>query len=506
LPYDGDVLRPLVCTALASALLASGCSGAAVPAAAARPASLVIAYAESRPQSDAGRGINTIAGHLRSERLVQLRRDGRPEAALAERWTQSADGRAWRFTLRQGLTFQDGTPIGAEAARRSLQELLAGAAGDARALRPGLRDVTGIEVASPTELVVRLSRPNALLLDDLALLYVTGKNDTQAGPFRLHSEGKGELVLTSFDHHYRGRPGLSRIRILAFPSHRMAWSAMLRGEVDCVYDVAPEAIDFAERSPATQVATFLRPYATAMVFNMAHPMLRRRDVRVALNMGVNRTEILRIALQNRGYPATDHVWPKHWAHDPLSPRLRHDTMAARARLEAAGLPAVRAHGRTTPRFAFRLLLPSNEPRIERVALLLQRQLIEIDVDLQLESVALVAFQERVRAGRYDAFLIELAAGHGLNLTHHLWHSAGSTLVSTGYSGADAALDQVRDARSDADTRAAVDALHRAMYSDPPAVFLYWSEVSRAISSRFQVPREDDRDIMSTVALWRASPS
>ena len=492
-------------TALASALLSSGCGGTGTPAAATRPAELAIAYAESRPQSDVGRGINTIAIHLRSERLVQLRRDGRPEAALAERWTWSPDGRTWRFTLRKDLTFQDGSPIGAEAAKRSLERLLASAQGDARNLRPGLRDVTSIEVASPTDLVVHLSRPNTLLPDDLALLYIVGPNDTQAGPFRLQSEGKRELVLTAFDRHYRGRPNLARIRILEFPSHRAAWSAMLRGEVDSVYDVTPEAIDFAERSPSAQVATFLRPYVTGMVFNMTHPMLRRHDVRVALNMGVNRTEILRIALQNRGYPATDHIWPKHWAHDPMSPRFRHDTLAARARLDAAGLPARHANGRLMPRFRFTLLLPADEPRIERVALLLQRQLIEIDVDLQLEAVPLAEFPRRVRAGQFDAFLNELVAGHGLNLTHHLWHSVpGSNLFSTGYTGADAALDQVRDARSDAETRAAVDALHRAMFTDPPAVFLYWSEVSRAISRRFEIPREDDRDIMSSVALWRAT--
>ena len=43
-----------------------------------------------------------------------------------------------------------------------------------------------------------------------------------------------------------------------------------------------------------------------------------------------------------------------------------------------------------------------------------------------------------------------------------------------------------------------------MFTDPPAVFLYWSEVSRAISRRFEIPRDDDRDIMSSVALWRAA--
>ena len=68
---------------------------------------------------------------------------------------------------------------------------------------------------------------------------------------------------------------------------------MLRGEIDFLYDVGPDALDFVEQSPTTFVATFLRPYATAMVFNMAHPTLGRRGVRTALNVGVDRAEIIR---------------------------------------------------------------------------------------------------------------------------------------------------------------------------------------------------------------------
>ena len=44
-----------------------------------------------------------------------------------------------------------------------------------------------------------------------------------------------------------------------------------------------------------------------------------------------------------------------------------------------------------------------------------------------------------------------------------------------------------------------------MREDPPGIFLYWSETTRAVSRRFIVPREQDRDIFSTVAQWREAP-
>jgi ABC-type transport system substrate-binding protein len=36
---------------------------------------------------------------------------GQPEGMIAERWETNADGKIWRFKLRQGLIFEDGSPI-----------------------------------------------------------------------------------------------------------------------------------------------------------------------------------------------------------------------------------------------------------------------------------------------------------------------------------------------------------------------------------------------------------
>ena len=47
-------------------------------------------------------------------------------------------------------------------------------------------------------------------------------------------------------------------------------------------------------------------------------------------------------------------------------------------------------------------------------------------------------------------------------------------------------------------RAGVAAFQRAIVDDPPAIFLAWSERARAVSTRFDVPVEPGRDILSTL--------
>ena len=48
------------------------------------------------------------------ESLLTLDARGQPTAGAAERYTVSADGRSYTFTLRPGLQYSDGQPITAE--------------------------------------------------------------------------------------------------------------------------------------------------------------------------------------------------------------------------------------------------------------------------------------------------------------------------------------------------------------------------------------------------------
>ena len=60
--------------------------------------------------------------------------------------------------------------------------------------------------------------------------------------------------------------------------------------------------------------------------------------------------------------------------------------------------------------------------------------------------------------------------------------------------------------ADRDTlRSAVRDLQRKFIDDPPAVFLAWSETSRAVRRRFMIPPEADRDIFASLPQWRPAP-
>jgi ABC-type transport system substrate-binding protein len=144
-----------------------------------------------------------------------------------------------------------------------------------------------------------------------------------------------------------------------------------------------------------------------------------------------------------------------------------------------------------------------------MALVIQKQLFNIGVDMNVDVLPARQVQKRVVDGKYEAALSEFGSLRSLSFVYSLWHS--SAIEEPGrpnfhYTAADAALDKLRRAVKDEDVRAAVAEVQRAFYDDPPAVFLDWMQTSRALTSDIIAPSEPGRDIWGTIQLWRPAPN
>ena len=109
---------------------------------------------------------------------------------------------------------------------------------------------------------------------------------------------------------------MDRVELIGYPSPRAAWVALMRSEIDFLYDVPAEATEFVEASTDVQAFSFLRSYVHLFGFNGAHPALADPRVRRAISTAIDREAIITQAFGGRGVPADGPVWPRHWAHDP----------------------------------------------------------------------------------------------------------------------------------------------------------------------------------------------
>jgi hypothetical protein len=176
-------------------------------------------------------------------------------------------------------------------------------------------------------------------------------------------------------------------------------------------------------------------------------------------------------------------------------------------LDQLGLTTGREHepGRMPSLFRFTCLVPREDQRLQRVALVVQKQLFNISIDMDVELASTKQVQGRITTGDYQAALYEFGASRSLNFVYMFWHSllpGAKGLPDFHYDSADAALDRLRAAIHEHDIAVAVAELQRAFYDDPPAVFLDWMQTARAVSRSVAVQSEPGRDVMGTIQQWR----
>lgn len=488
-------VRHAVALGLVLLPFAAACASSARNSAAPPAPHLRLGVTQGSSGGDTASGFTSLARLIALEGLTSVGRDGRAVPRVAQKYTQSNGGLAWTFTLRPNVTFHDGTQLTPEDVRNHILQRSASFA--------GLSTIADVVVSALDEVTIRLRKPSSTLVEDLSALIErkSGSRTVGTGPFQLVSETAGEAVLEAFPKYYGNVPELNRITLKAYPNFRLAYASLLRGEIDGVYNLGQEAVDFLKNESSIQLYPYMRPYAFVMALNHAQPKLRDARVRQALNMAIGRREIVEAALRGQGQEAGTSVPRSHWAFDERRAGFTYDPARAVALLNAAGLT-----GR--PRLRLTCLLPEGFEPWERVALIVQRQLTELDIDVQFESLPYKDAIGRLAAGRYEALLTELSEGPGMNTQYRVWHSptTAASWNTWNYRSAqtDSALETILGAVDDTEYRRGVALLQQAMIDDPPAIFMAWLEASRAVSRRFAILARPGQDVRETITSWRSA--
>jgi len=451
-------------------------------------------------------GMQEVWRSFAYEGLTLMNSDGRPQPRLAVAWQASSDGLEWRIQLKRGVSWHDGSPLTSASAAESLQRMVASQRNSA--LRPGLYDIRAIAPEGNDTIVVKLARPAGFVLDDMEVRLqkpTQGQAPLGTGPFMPADVSSRRIVMKAHRGYHEGKPEIEELVITAHPTVRQAWADLLRGDLDALWNVPGDAVEFLN-DKTIDTRSFPRRYVWTMAFNSTRSEFKNPVVRHALNSAVNRKRIIDTALNGHGRPATGPVWPDHWAYDQTAEPTSYDPALARAALATAGY-------RTLPsekRLRFTCLVPEGFAGVERLALALQRELHDVGVDMQFESVPLSEVEKRMASHTFDAVLLDLVSGPSLARVYSFWRTAAEqpSMNVFGYSDAEAdrALDKLRYSLNEATVRAATSQLQRALERNPPGLFIAWSERSRALSRRIEVPSVPGRDPFQPYWSWRIRPT
>jgi peptide/nickel transport system substrate-binding protein len=452
-------------------------------------------------------GVGQFVNILNYESLTLNGTDGRALPRLAERWRWTNNDLTLQVDLRPSVFLHDHRRFVGQVAADLVLEAVTRERNLAR--YPSFADIDTVSAQSDFELAIRLKRPSAMLPEDLTVPLGDGQENAGTGPFRTVARGS-EVVLEGFDRYYLGKPTIDKVIVRSFEAMRTSWASLLRGELDMLYDVPADAVDFV-RNDDVDVISVPRWYQYHLAFNSHQGPLKSPLVRKALNLAIDRAGIVKRVLYGAGEMSSGPLYPKYWAYDSTLPQYRHDPAGAAALLDAAGyrLPKAARSDGPRSRFRFTCLLPQNFAVWERVALEIQRDLFNVGVDMQFKSVPFKEFNAKVGAGDFEGTLLDMISGPTPARAYIWWRSARSfkgVYNVFGYENAEAErlFEVLLRSTNEAAVRSATSKLQRVLYEDPPAIFVAWSTRTRAIDKRFLRPNAH-RDPMLTMSQWTVGP-
>ncbi|WP_406856719.1 ABC transporter substrate-binding protein [Alsobacter sp. KACC 23698] len=405
-------------------------------------------------QPDRGAGAYQFTGYTIYDPLVAWEMDvadrpGKLIPGLATEWkVDPANPKLWRFTLRQGVTFHDGSPFNADAVVWNLDKVLDDKAPhfdkrQSAQVKPRLPSVASWRKVDDATVEIVTKDVDSFfpyqmlwfLVSSPAQYEKLGKDwekfaqkPSGTGPFKLDSlqpRQRAELVKNAAYWDPKRVPKVDRLVLVPLPEALTRTNALLSGQVDIIEAPAPDTVA-ALKQGGMRIVDNVTPHVWNYHLSTL-PGSPWTDIRLrkALNLAIDRAGLVQL-LSGLASPAKGQVDPSSpWFGKPGFD-IKYDPEAARKLVKEAGYSPEKPLKAT---FAIAIggtgqmqSLPMNE--------YIQQNLKEIGVEIEFKPVELEVLYTQWRKGAKD----EMNAGVSANNVAYVTSDPLYALVRFFHSG------------------------------------------------------------------------
>jgi peptide/nickel transport system substrate-binding protein len=268
---------------------------------------------------------------------------GQPVEDLATAWKQ-VDPMTWRFTLRSGVTFHDGTPFNAEAVAKSANRTFSG----------GINCTTGDQYFNDADYTataiddltveIKSSKPEPIMPTRAAFLDITAMatSDTEksraaigTGPYVVSVWNAGQNVELTRAPAYWGEQPAVEAATYFWRSESAVRAAMVQtAEADIALEIAPQ--------DATTAQDIAYPNSETAFFpiDVSVPPLNDRRIREAINLSIDREGLRGSLFHADAIPATQVVLPSVFGYNPNIPQWEYNPERAMELVQEAAADGV----------------------------------------------------------------------------------------------------------------------------------------------------------------------
>lgn len=390
------------------------------------------------PQTMDPHAVNSapVLGFLNNvyEGLVRRGKDMSVEPALATSWEPIGDGEGWRFHLREGVTFHDGSSFDAEDVLFSYER----ASNEASDTRSWFAPVSDVKMVDAQTIEIYTSAPNPIFPDSIANWMIMDKGwaeanaaalpDKENGNYAtLNANGTGAFQVTAREPGLRtelmpfdgwwdeATHNISKAEFTPIQNQATAVAALLSGEVDMINPVPIQDAVRLQSQDGVQVIQGIEARVIMLGFAQEAEELKYganagapnpfKDARVreAVAKAVNVDAILKTIMRGNAEPASQLVSPAMRGYSAAQ--------AARPAFDKEGAMALLAEAGYADGFSFGLKCPNNRYlNDEAVCQAVTSMLAQIGIDAQLEAMPVQNYWPELRADNFDMYLLGWSPG------------------------------------------------------------------------------------------------
>jgi peptide/nickel transport system substrate-binding protein len=344
------------------------------------------------------------------DKLIDITPEGGFQPQLATAWSWSDDSLSLSLTLREGVLFQDGTPMDAEAVRANLDRYRT----EKASLRRGeLSAIDTIDVVDPLNVKINLKQPFAPLiasLSDRAGMMMsptafkasgenTGLSPVCSGPFSfVERVAQDRIVLEKFAGYWNAaNVFVDKVtyQIMADPSLRLI--NVRSGDVDIAERISPNDIASIKADASIQLIEGPSIAYDQILINTGNgpasdqPVGKIPAVRQALSLSLDRDVINQVLYGGIFVPSVQPELVGTPYYDERYPVSARDVEAAKKLLADAGVP--------NPKLT---LMVSNNSTSVQLGEMIQAMSAEAGFSVELLALEPSTWSAAAEAGNFEA--------------------------------------------------------------------------------------------------------
>lgn len=449
--------------------------------------------------------------------LVEVNDAGEAVPGLAESWSISDDELTYTYHLREGLLFDDGTPLTAEDVAFTLTLLHdpsypggtditeANVVGGLEYKNDSAEEISGIQVIDEKTIEITTEEVNARSLrllggqvlqkayygkdyekGDLDYLSNLHLKPVGAGPFRFVSYLPGqEIRFEANEHFYEGKPKVAQFIYKTLEGDSQQF--FQTGELDYTALAAnQDNFEFFKEIGFADTNIYTSSAYGYMSFNHEKEVFKDPKVRQAFTLGLDRQTIIDAYYQGYAQVANIPVSPTSWAYTEEVGSTKYDPDQAKKLLEEAGWEVGSDGIREKDGEKLVVYYFTSAGGLSDVLIPIAKENYKIlGIDLQVEQMDFNALLARVDKGDHDlaSFSTTMLPDPYDGVAN--FHSKSQSATFKGYGSKE--IDELIEATigtNDIDERkVAFENLYKALEEDPPVILMSYTKVLSGTNAR-----------------------